>query len=129
MKRDTITLQQMRSYVEQGVEFRGTNNVEGTNKPTIWAEWREYGPYNPTNVPIERCYCVFSYSYSWPLLVFSNHTNTWYGNDERYSNTTTRHMSHAKPYEKEVLMVGRNALYEMVGNGTIGTVRRKIAEA
>lgn len=117
------TNREVRNYVEQGVEF--------INKArTMWGEWRSYGPYNhETAGPAERCYCVFSYRYDWPLLVYSDQTDTWYSNDERYSRTTSRHMSHIKPREREVLSVGRNALMELVSNGAVGHVRKIVAEA
>ena len=121
-KPKTITNREARTFVEQGVEFINTNK-------TLWGEWRQYGPYHPDNVPAERCYCVFSYSYSWPLLVYSDQTDTWYSNDEKYSRTTSRHMSHVKPREKEILSVGCRALVELMSNGAVGHVRKIVAEA
>lgn len=124
-----VTLNEARSCVEQGIEFRGTNNRDGTKSPTFWGEWRQYGPYKPTNVPLERCFCVFSYSYDWPILVFSDLTNEWYGNDEYYSNTTSRHLRVCKPHGKDIKMVGRMGLREIVFNGTAGAVRQMVKAA
>ena len=117
-----ITNREARTFVEQGVEFINTNK-------TLWGEWRQYGPYHPDNVAAERCYCVFSYRYSWPLLVFSDQTGCWYSNDEKYSSTTSRHMSHIKPREKEVLSIGHRALIELVANGAVGHVRQMVKAA
>lgn len=122
-----VTLNQMRSCVEQGVEFRSSNDAP-MGGPSVWGERREYGPYT-NGEPIERCFCVFSYRYSWPILVFSSLTGQWYGNDLFYSPTTSRHLRVCKPSGVEINWVGLNALTEIVNNGTAGAVRQIIKAA
>jgi hypothetical protein len=41
-------------------------------------------------------YVVYSYGDHWPLFVWDGFD--WYENEDRYSNTTTRHRSYAHPY-------------------------------
>lgn len=45
-----------------------------------------------------RLYVVYSYRDTWPLLVFDRAFGQWYANEDRYSATTTRHMSQCRPY-------------------------------
>lgn len=46
-------------------------------------------------------YVVYSYGDHWPLFVWDGFD--WYQNEEKFSNTTTRHRSHAHPYEETEL--------------------------
>lgn len=123
-----VSRKEMRLCVEQGVEFKGTNKVDYSTRPTVWGEWRQYGPYADSK-PLERCFCVFSYSYSWPIIVFSELTNKWYANQEKASPTTTRHMTECKPTNATLNMVSRSAMLEIVANGTAGAVRQIVKAA
>ncbi len=123
-----VNRREMRTCVEQGIEFKGTNKVDGTSQPTVWGEWRQYGPYTEGK-PLERCFCVFSYSYSWPIIVFSELTNKWYANQEKASPTTTRHLNECMPTKAVPDMLSRTALSEIVANGTAGAVRQMIKAA
>lgn len=122
-----VTLKEMRSCVQQGIEFRGTNDSPW-DKPSVWGENREYGPYTNAK-PLERCYCVFSYRYSWPILVFSDLTGKWYGNDDYVSSATSRHLRMCKPEGVEINWVGQIALTELANNGTSGAVRQMVKAA
>lgn len=45
-----------------------------------------------------RLYVVYSYGPHWPLLMFDRLTGWWWANEDKYSVTTTRHMSQCRPY-------------------------------
>lgn len=50
-------------------------------------------------------YVVYSYGEHWPLFVYDWRVNQWYENTDKYSatvkysNTTSRHASHSRPYD------------------------------
>lgn len=142
-----VKLKDMRVCVEQGIEFMGTNRHDNTDPvwglprsygygyedprgsmPTVWGEKRQYGPYT-NGEPIERCYCVFSYRYSWPILVFSELTGEWYANAEFASQTTSRHLRMCKPEGVGITWMTVRGLIEIVNNGTAGHVRQIVKAA
>ena len=56
-------------------------------------------------------YAVFSYGHHWPLVIFDRDAG-WFYNSDKYSNTTSRHLSHclsmirhcAKPLDSESMI-------------------------
>lgn len=50
------------------------------------------------NSPGHRLYIVYSYGEHWPLLVFDRATGEWWANEDKYSATTSRHMTQCRPY-------------------------------
>ena len=39
-------------------------------------------------------YVIYSYGPHWPLMVYDNDAHCWFTNDDNYSRTTSRHVSH-----------------------------------
>jgi hypothetical protein len=73
-----ITNQQSRSFVQQCVPFHTNNN-------TLYGEWTG------------RLYVVFSYGNHWPLFIYDPEAKVWFENSSRYSNTTSKHRTQARP--------------------------------
>lgn len=44
-----------------------------------------------------RLYAVYSYRDTWPIYVFDRKAFTWYANEDRYSRTTSKHMTQCWP--------------------------------
>jgi hypothetical protein len=44
-----------------------------------------------------RLYVVYSYRDTWPILAYDRATLTWYENKDRYSRTTSRHVTMCHP--------------------------------
>lgn len=65
-----------RAQVQARIPFEGNNT---------------FGEY------LGAAYVVFSYGNHWPLFVYID--GTWYENQERYSNTTSKHRSQLHPLE------------------------------
>ena len=79
-----ITNHQVRAYVERKEPFV-------TGNKTIWAE-------NYTSpVTGAQLYVVYSYDRHFPMYVYDYGTQTWFGNESKYSRTTTTHQSKARP--------------------------------
>jgi hypothetical protein len=68
------------SYVRRHEEFVGSNLYS-----VRWNEGDEY------------VYTVYSYGEHFPIYVFDSRTGTWLGNSGKYSMSTSRHQSQARP--------------------------------
>jgi hypothetical protein len=66
---------QARQLVETGQEFNGNNT---------------YARYTSDN-----CYVVYSYGSHFPMYI--RFDGIWYGNDDKYSVSTSRHQSQLRP--------------------------------
>lgn len=60
-------------------------------------------------------YAVFSYGEHFPLFVYSNVSQSWFMNCDRYSATTARHRSHFK----RVLVERGDGIHEESTNGVM----------
>lgn len=71
-----ITTRNARALVEARKNFKAAN-IFGQN----------WGPL----------YAVYSYGTHWPLFIYDSLSNKWFENEDRYSNTTSRHRSLTRP--------------------------------
>lgn len=46
----------------------------------------------------QRLYAVFSYRDTWPLFIYDRKTGGWYGNESKFSVTTSKHTTQCYPY-------------------------------
>ena len=72
----------MRKAVEYMTEFQNNNG-------TVYAI-----RYEKAGI-----YAVFSYGDHWPMWVYDWNASQWYENTSKYSVTTSRHVSHTRPYD------------------------------
>ena len=89
-----------RSYVRQCQPFVASH---------LWGEWSN------------GRYMVFSYGQHWPLFVYEQVTNTWYGNQNKYSPTTSRHYSQAHPLV-EMVMLSVDDMKAVVRGGSVALI-------
>ena len=72
-------------YVNRKEEFTGSNLYGVTD-------------LHVGNYPNEdKLYAVFSYGYHFPMYIFSYRHQQWFGNSDRYSPTTSKHQTQARP--------------------------------
>ena len=74
-----------RNYVRDRVPFTNSNNQ-------LFARWAS-----------PQLYVVYSYGEHWPLFIYSTDTASWYGNEDRYSPTTSHHRGYTHPHTKTKL--------------------------
>lgn len=73
-----------RPLVEARTPFQGSN---------LWGAW-----LNSTFVEsTDKQYVVFSYGNHFPIYIYDQDTQQWFGNKDRFSQSTTRHQSQARP--------------------------------
>ncbi len=101
------TLRDVHTYVLRKEEFKG-NNIFG----------RQF----------DKLYAVFSYRYDWPLLIHA--AGLWFENQDRFSRSTTRHLSSARPYYIETRKLSVDAMNDLLNPHTqSGSVLRMLAAA
>ena len=81
-----ITNAQAKLYIERKEEFK-------TGNETIFGEFYE----GDTDQSIPAVYVVYSYGKHFPMWVYDYGADQWYGNQDKYSRTTTKHQSITKP--------------------------------
>ena len=83
-----------REYVNKLIEFKGSNT---------------FSKRTPNK------YIVYSYGEHWPLFVFDISTNQWYGNNDKFSRTTSKHLSQLHPSDV-VFYMTKNELQMLINN-------------
>lgn len=63
------------------------DKLQSFTASNIFAEWYGSGRY----------YVVFSYGYHFPIYVHDIEANKWYGNKNKYSRSTSKHQTQARP--------------------------------
>ena len=66
--------------------------VEGSN---IFTENSGKLPDDPSTD--DNLYIVYSYGWHFPMYIYCRQSDLWYGNSDKYSNSTSKHQSQARP--------------------------------
>lgn len=99
-----------REYVRRRAPFRGSN---------MYAEERVLGE--------SVIYTVYSYGEHFPMYIAEttadNHTH-WYANQEKFSQSTTRHQSQARPsYDTQIIPMDTDDMKILARGGLMALVR------
>ncbi len=102
-----INNDEMREYVMSRREFYGSNTR---------------GQY------ICDLYVVYSYGEHFPMYIYDTRFDKWYGNGGKYSRSTSRHQSQARPAGVDIQWLGRSHMQSIVThNGIAGLVARRMS--
>ena len=85
------------------------------HKNTMFSRWRAHF----------TIYVVFSYTFSWPLYVWDGEAEMWFGQEEKYSSTSTRHYKQARP-SANITVVTRDQLIQIADMGYAGYIKHKL---
>ena len=96
-----ITNADCRSWVDDRDPFK-------TGNKTIFAEFS--GTDN-------KLYVVYSYGYHFPMYVYDREHGQWLGNKDKYSRTTSKHQSQARPSERIQYWVDTETLRDLINRG------------
>lgn len=98
-------------YVNARTEFTTINK-------TLYGEWRRnaYGSQ----------YVVYSYGPHFPMYVFDDSTFKWFGNEDKYSSTTSRHQGYARPSRIDA-WVDTDTIKRIAVYGVVGAVEQRLA--
>jgi hypothetical protein len=73
-------------------------------------------------------YTVYSYGRHFPMFVWDSKVQKWYGNKDKSSRTTSKHMNKLRPKDVE-LWLTTEALQYVADNGITAWVESKIGDA
>ena len=62
-------------------------------------------------------YVVYSYGTHFPIYMFDHRTEMWFGNSDRFSPTTSRHQTLARPQVEGIYMVTSTDLCDIIRSG------------
>mgnify|MGYP003131069761 CR=1 FL=1 len=82
-----------REYVESLTEFKANN---------IFSE----------KITKDKLYIVYSYGYHFPI--YMKYKNTWYENTDKYSVSTSKHQSQARPYNFKRKLINTSKMKEII---------------
>jgi hypothetical protein len=100
-----------RSHVMWRKEFQGSN-TKG-----MWIGEEEKSDYG-----------VYSYGRHFPLYIWSRETKQWYGNDDRYSRTTSKHKSQLMPTDKNsITWLNTAQMLRIEHVGVVGFIKEKVS--
>lgn len=84
-----VNTSDVRPLVQACTEFDAGKNAESTTGYAI------------SGRRVNHLYVVYSYGY-WPMYVCDTRNKLWFANAGRFSRTTSKHQSHARPYNVEL---------------------------
>ena len=87
--------------------------VEGSN---IFTENSGKLPDNPETD--DNLYIVYSYGWHFPMYIYCRQADLWYGNDSRYSVSTSKHQSLARPTQPIAQWLTTEEMKDMVRHGS-----------
>jgi hypothetical protein len=87
--------------------------VEGSN---IFTENSGKLPDNPETD--DNHYIVYSYGWHFPMYIYCRQADLWYGNSDRYSVSTTKHQSQARPTRGVDQWLTTNDMKDMIQCGS-----------
>ena len=85
MKVDRIANKNAQEYVDRAEPFKGSNL---------------FGEYEDSDEGSNTPYVVYSYGYHFPMFIYLG--NSWYENSDKYSVSTSKQQSQARPTMKTI---------------------------
>ena len=98
-----------RSYVNSLSEFK-------TNNETMFAR------------RLQKCYAVYSYGHHFPMYVYDYESQTWIGNKDKYSRTTSAHQSKARPSERISHWFDTRTLCRIIDHGLSELIAKRMEQ-
>lgn len=89
------------------------NALEAFQGSNMFGKWLEKG--NGREVT-DKLYVVYSYGSHFPMYIYDDQENKWIGNKDKYSRSTTRHQSQARPSD-EITWLDTDAMKEIIWHG------------
>lgn len=75
-----------RGYVQRRDEFTGSN---------LYGRWERWSSESA------RCYNVYSYGDHFPIYIWDDEVQRWFGNEDKYSPTTSKHQGQCMPTDRD----------------------------
>ena len=108
----------MTTYSSNKDADKYTTNREPFKGSNTWGEW------------IRDVYAVYSYGYHFPIYVYDEQLGLWFGNKDKYSQSTAKQISQSRPsYDATILP--KSELIEIMFSSSLGKLHdeERIVEA
>jgi hypothetical protein len=86
-------------YTTSREPFKGSNT---------WGEWLT-----------ENLYAVFSYGRHFPIYAWDEELGVWFGNQDKYSRSTTRHQSQLRPRTDRIEYIDTQNIKNLLSAGSV----------
>lgn len=111
MKIKRVPNSKCRPYVEQHIPFEGSN---------LWGTWQDSTIIEST----DKQYVVYSYGHHFPIYIFAG--GQWFANEDKYSQSTSRHQSQARPYSVEMHWLNTSSMKRLATIGYTEFVKYRL---
>ena len=98
---ETITNKQMCEYTTYHIPFRNSTGTVFAEEP-------------PNSFEGQDLYVVYSYGEHFPIYVYDYQSEMWFGNDDKYSPTTSRHQTMAEPEVDDIQWLNTDELNRII---------------
>ncbi len=79
---------------------------------------------------VTATYTVYSYGNHYPMYVWDDLAQQWYGNRDKFSRTTTKHMGIMCPCPRsQIVYFGTDTLKDIARRGVAGWVKDKMGNS
>ena len=102
-----------RPLVEAREPFQGSN---------LWGVWHD-STLTESN---DTQYVVYSYGHHFPIYIYVEGYKLWFGNTDKYSQSTMRHQSLARPRDVEIHPLSTGSMITLSKVGYTEIVRRRL---
>jgi hypothetical protein len=102
-----------RPLVEAREEFQGSN---------LWGVWHD----STLTESIDKQYVVYSWGHHFPIYIYTDRCNLWFGNKDKYSQSSTKHQAMARPRDVEIHMLSRSSMCTLAKVGYTEIVRLRL---
>jgi len=82
-----------------------------TNNETVYSE------YKTNRRSLDELYVVYSYGEHFPMYIYDDEVEMWFGNESRYSTTTSKHQALARPDVDDMTMLPTSDLLALIDLG------------
>lgn len=73
-------------------------------------------------------YIVYSYGYHFPMYIYDYKAQQWFGNKDKYSSTTSRHQSQARPRYVDITYLDTSMMKLIINAGGYNqSILRRVA--
>lgn len=102
-----------RSYVEDRCVFEGSN---------LWGAWHKSTLVEST----DKHYVVYSWGYHFPMYIYDDNTGQWFGNKDKFSQSTSKHQSQARPHDVDITWLTAAYMSTLAVVGYTELMRRRL---
>jgi hypothetical protein len=67
---------------------------------------------------VDDMYVAYSWGTHFPMYVYDYASRSWFGNDDKYSRSTSKHQTYARPDVADISWVDTDYLTDMVRSGS-----------